>query len=416
MTRHAAWHMWRLSEAGDDNLGLACSDDGLLIGRTPLIEKRDGHFAVREQREIERLLSRAYRSEISADRIMSGLATVARALNANDQCLARIAAVHLRVPDIPDRNARYAMEATDVLIKYARDEGTGDGSNWNPVLHPRAGTPPNPGWFAPTEGSSESFSVRTAQNDDSSQRSDASSRPDDDWVKLPPGDYIDELRDFLEWLFNAKPEEEMAIRAEIKRHYYDVGDTFGGNALNAVLSDVLEYGSDKEWRQGLLDSYASYAKTDPALMGVIHGEAAGLVLANPRMAAEAPEIAPAGSAELPERSPALEPSRGGRLGSAATRAQNAEIAAELERNGFTITHGGGQWSEEYIRGSGPGTLGGTYVDITAVNRETRAVTRVQTVDTLSDGRPTPREAAAADRIRAKYPNDVLILIPKRSTR
>jgi hypothetical protein len=45
MTRHAAWHMWRLSEAGDDNLGLACSDDGLFIGRTPLIEKRDGKFS-----------------------------------------------------------------------------------------------------------------------------------------------------------------------------------------------------------------------------------------------------------------------------------------------------------------------------------------------------------------------------------
>jgi|SRR5579862_2368357 len=126
MTRHAAWHMWRLSEAGEDNLGLACSDDGLFIGRTPLIEKRDGHFAVREQREIEWLLSRAYRSEISADRIMSGLAIVARALNTNDQCLARIAAVHLRIPDIPDRTARNAMEAMDVLIKYARDEGGGN--------------------------------------------------------------------------------------------------------------------------------------------------------------------------------------------------------------------------------------------------------------------------------------------------
>src|SRR5580698_9581292 len=135
MTHHAAWHMWRLSEAGEDNLGLACSDDGLLIGRTPLIEKRDGHFVVRKLREIERLLSCAYRSEISADRIMSGLATVARALNADDQCLARIAAVHLRVSDIPDRAARDAMEATDVFIKYARDEGGGEDSNWNPALH-----------------------------------------------------------------------------------------------------------------------------------------------------------------------------------------------------------------------------------------------------------------------------------------
>jgi hypothetical protein len=94
--------MWRLSEAGDDNLGLACCDDGLLLGRTPLIEKRDGQFFVRQQHDIERLLSRAYRTEIRADRLMSGLTSVARALNADDQCLARIAAVHLRIPDIPD--------------------------------------------------------------------------------------------------------------------------------------------------------------------------------------------------------------------------------------------------------------------------------------------------------------------------
>jgi hypothetical protein len=412
MTRHAAWHMWRLSEAGEDNLGLACGDDGLLLGRTPLIERRDGKFVARQQQDIERLLTCAYRSEVRADRLMSGLATVARALSANDQCLARIAAVHLRIPDIPDRTARDAMEAADVLTKYARHEG-GD-SNWNPALHPRTGTPPNPGWFAPTdESGQESFSVRTAQNDDPTRRLDVSDSSDDDWVKLPPGEYIDELRDFLEWLFNAKPEEEMAIRGEIKRLYYDVGDTFGGNALNAVLSDVLEYRSDKEWRQQLLESYASYAKTDPALMGIIHSATAGLILANPRTAAEAAEIAPASAAELPEGSPATSPSRGGRLGSPATRAQNAAIRAELENENFTVIHGGGL-PEEYIPGPGPGTQGGTFVDITAVNNETGATTRIQTIDTLADGSPTAREAAAAARIRYAFPNDRLILIPKKT--
>ena len=49
----------------------------------------------------------------------------------------RASPVHLRVLDVPDRAARDAMEATDVLIKYARDEGASDGSDWNPTLHPR---------------------------------------------------------------------------------------------------------------------------------------------------------------------------------------------------------------------------------------------------------------------------------------
>jgi hypothetical protein len=262
MTRHAAWHMWRLSEAGDDNLGLACSDDGLFIGRTPLIEKRDGHLVVREQREIERLFSRAYRSEISADRIMSGLAIVARALNANDQCLARIAAVHLRIPDLPDRIARDAMEATDVLIKYAREEGAGDGSDWNPALHPRTGTPPNPGWFAPTGGADESSPVQTAQNDDATQLSDASLSIGENRVVLPPGQGNDELRDLFEWIGNAQPEDKQAIRAEIKRQFYDKGDTAGGDAASAAIDNVLGPGIERKDRQKILDALGPYSQSN----------------------------------------------------------------------------------------------------------------------------------------------------------
>jgi hypothetical protein len=179
--------IWRLSEeSGEDNLGLSCSDQGLLLGSTALIERRDGRFVVRERSDIEQLLSRAYDKTFFADGLMPGLTTVAAALNANDQALARIAAVHLRLPDLPDRASRDSMTALDVLIKYARDEG-GD-SNWNPALHPRAGTPPNPGWFAPTDGAgSETFSTRTAQNDDPTHRFDTVASVGQDWVRLRPG-------------------------------------------------------------------------------------------------------------------------------------------------------------------------------------------------------------------------------------
>jgi hypothetical protein len=40
---------WRLSEAGADNLGLAFTDDGLLLGHTSLIERRGTHYVVRER-------------------------------------------------------------------------------------------------------------------------------------------------------------------------------------------------------------------------------------------------------------------------------------------------------------------------------------------------------------------------------
>jgi len=162
--------VWRLSDYGEDNLGLACTEQGLVLGRTPLIERRHGRFVVRDRSEIGYLLNRAFRTELPLQRLMTGLTAVASALNANEPGLARIAAVHLQIPDLPNKAARHDMEAADLLIK------SGD---WNPALHPRTGTPPNPGWFAPTDGSS---SIQTAQNDDpssSSATSLAGSKPGD---------------------------------------------------------------------------------------------------------------------------------------------------------------------------------------------------------------------------------------------
>jgi hypothetical protein len=257
------YQFWRLSEASPNNLGLAFTDAGLFLGQTPLIEERAGRFVVRERDEIERLLRRAYGGALAADRLMPGLATVASALNTNDQCLARIAAVQLRIPDLANQAARDAIEAEDSLIKYAREAG--GSADWNPALHPRSGVPPNPGWFAPTGGPDHaSPEVRIAENKDDSRRTDATN---DEWVKLPPGKYIDELADFTEWIANAKPEDERIIRAEIKRYYYDVGDLNGGNALTAALSRAVQPGVTTEDRQLVAKWVALHAHNDPAAIG-----------------------------------------------------------------------------------------------------------------------------------------------------
>jgi hypothetical protein len=256
--------MWRLSEAVPHNLGLACTDDGLLLGRTSLIERCDGRFVVRARGEIERLLKCAYDGEPPVDRLMSGLARVAWALNANDQCLARIAAVHLQMPDLASAAVRDALAAEDSLIKYAREEGTG-AANWNPALHPRTGTPPNPGWFATTGGAShESPGARVAENDDPTRRSDASSDAVDNRVHLPPAKRIDELGDFLEWLANAKPEDEQTIRAEINRYWGSVGDFHAVGTLNFMLSQVLKPGTTRHERQQILELIDNYSRYDPA--------------------------------------------------------------------------------------------------------------------------------------------------------
>ena len=157
--------MWRLSEGGEDNLGPACTNEGLVLGRTPLIERRDRRFVVRDRAEIEALLSRAYRKNIAADRLMPGLATVAAALNANDPCLARIAAVHLRIPDLTDRSARDDLEARDILIKFA-------GADPYEIHKASPDDPKHPGWpagtpggrggkFSPKDGSGATLSLET---------------------------------------------------------------------------------------------------------------------------------------------------------------------------------------------------------------------------------------------------------------
>jgi hypothetical protein len=262
----------------------------LVLGRTALIERRDEHFVVRDRSEIEQLLSRAYRSTVVVERLMPGLATVAAALNANDQALARIAAVHLRVPDLPDLAARDAMEAADILIKSM---------DWDPALHPRAGTPPNPGWFAPTDGAnSESFSTRTAQNDDPTHRSDASPNAGDDWVRLRVGPQrIDELADFIEWIANAKPEDEQAIRAEIKRYFYNVGDQGSAAALNSVLTVLLRPGITQDDRQRILDHQLdAFTRADPGAYAQTRDWATGAAL----LAGGVPPIA-AGEAAAAEQ-------------------------------------------------------------------------------------------------------------------
>jgi hypothetical protein len=236
----------------------------------PLIERRDGRFTVRERSEIARLVKYSFPDGVAVDGLMPGLARIAAALNANDHAAARIAAVHLQIPDLPGPAARNAMIAEDALIKYAQDQ-SGD-NNWNPALHPRAGVPPNPGWFAPVDGGPPSHGElrpRFAENVDPSRRTDAAASHAD-WVRLPPReDRIDELADFLEWFANAKPEDEKALRHEIKRYFYDVGNRIAGDQLTAALAHVIDPNVDRETRQEILNDLEIFSRSDPTIAGQI---------------------------------------------------------------------------------------------------------------------------------------------------
>lgn len=67
----------------------------------------------------------------------------------------------------------------------------------------------------------------------------------------------------MEWIANAKPEDEQAIRAEIKRYFYDAGDQGSANALNSALTVLLRPSITKEERQKILDSLDVYTRADP---------------------------------------------------------------------------------------------------------------------------------------------------------
>jgi hypothetical protein len=60
--------------------------------------------------------------------------------------------------------ARAELETGDRLIKFERGGDVLARGGWDPDKHPRTGTPPNPGWFAPTEGSSPEGSARESES------------------------------------------------------------------------------------------------------------------------------------------------------------------------------------------------------------------------------------------------------------
>ncbi len=135
-----------------------CSANGLFVGSIPLLQKQSaggGHacWTVRPIAELNNELTACYRLPVDVASKANALTLIAHALNRGDLAMAAIAAVQMQIPDPPplanerenpDDIARRARElARSALLKF-----------WDPAKHPRTGTPPNPGWFAPESGGS----------------------------------------------------------------------------------------------------------------------------------------------------------------------------------------------------------------------------------------------------------------------
>ena len=137
--------------------GVQCDEQGLFVGETPILRRsrRAGgnSWTVRPIDDLNRELGARYGLPIDAATKREGFAVVAKALERRDLALAQIAALLLQFPDPPslakaeghDRAALAAELLRSGLLK----------GDWDPDKHPRTGTPPNPGWFAPKDDAAE---------------------------------------------------------------------------------------------------------------------------------------------------------------------------------------------------------------------------------------------------------------------
>lgn len=144
--------VFRLS-SGDDN-GVSCDARGVFVGAIPLLScVRDAAdcdvWRARSEADLNRELTRIYGVPVDIAAKSGGLATIARAYNSNNVVLAKIATVQLQFPDPPtagfDETSEELLQRVQELCWSGLLKVDDD---WN-EKHPRTGTKPNPGHFAP---------------------------------------------------------------------------------------------------------------------------------------------------------------------------------------------------------------------------------------------------------------------------
>ena len=137
---------------------------GVFVGGVPLL--RSAHvgtersiLTVRQIAELNDELTTRYRLPIDASSKLGALALIAKALSRGDLAMAAIATVQMQFPNPPC--LAKGAESADELERRAFELHCSHllKSNWDPTKHPRAGMPPNPGWFAPATAAPEGPNV-----------------------------------------------------------------------------------------------------------------------------------------------------------------------------------------------------------------------------------------------------------------
>jgi hypothetical protein len=218
--------------------------------------------------------------------VMGGLKVVADALNAGKMAHAMIAAVQLELPPLDWNGAVRIAQPDRHLAKYDPDEDRDWRGRWT-----TGGSDETIPLSSPAVTGSGDQEDKPAAASTSSEAAASLALPPD-WVHLPPGERNDEIGDLLEWIANARPEDEAAIRGEIRRLFYAVGYMQGGNALNWALGRILHDHPDMQQRQEILGDIAHFADSDPAEIADLLNTMNAVLVLRPFGPAEVPVPAP----------------------------------------------------------------------------------------------------------------------------
>lgn len=133
---------------------IECDADGLRVGGVALLARdAKGSWTRRDGSELNRELSKLYGLPLDCERKGRALDAVAAALTNGELARAQIGALLLRFPDPPASASGHAdglekRRLVDGLLACGLLKADAD---WDDK-HPRTGAPPNPGWFASTQG------------------------------------------------------------------------------------------------------------------------------------------------------------------------------------------------------------------------------------------------------------------------
>jgi hypothetical protein len=136
-----------------DARSISCDRGGAFLGAIPLLETRGNVWQARPVAALNKESGFLYGVAVDFTSKLDGLAVIASALNDSKIVKAKIAAVQLRLPELPARTPRNRHEVIDVAWKLF-DAGILS-KTWDPERHPRWPSGQSDGGrFRPSDGSS----------------------------------------------------------------------------------------------------------------------------------------------------------------------------------------------------------------------------------------------------------------------